>query len=399
MQKAERYLPILLAAVVPGLTIFGNRMLELAEINAAGIILSYIGSALSILIVWYVNEWVVHSEHRLIKKTGRRAAILLVNAMLSILVLSLNYLENKNTSFEGQFNIVPVPILMLRFFVMILMVNVLIRIFKGQKEREALKEDLVKAQSDNVLKLEMEVRKRTEEIEAQASKLEDLNHQKDKLLAIISHDIRNPLSSLKSITQLLDPKILSEHQLAEIKTNMINQLNGLSDSIVNLLDWAKAQLEGQGIQFEDFDLATITEEIMQFYDHASTEKGVSIENRVSKRTMVYADINQIRTILRNLVGNGVKFTERRDVISMLARKEGDTVTVEVRDTGVGMSAEVVAGLFTLGGASKTGTKGESGTGLGLSLVDDFVQNHGGKLWVESQEGKGSSFFFTLPSRN
>ena len=252
--------------------------------------------------------------------------------------------------------------------------------------------------------LEKEVALRTEEvldqkkeIENQAVLLKEANDQKNKLFSIISHDLRSPLSSLKGIIHMLDPKILNKDDLEEIRNEISARINGLSDVMINLLDWAKGQMEGATFYPEHFDLAGLCNEMIQLYEVAAKEKGVTLRNKVKSGSMVFADLNQVRVILRNLIENALKFTDRDDAIEISSSKDEDAkMTIMVRDTGLGMSKNKVESLFSFQTKPVPGTGGEKGVGLGLLLVKEFVEKNGGSVWLESEPGKGSAFFFTLP---
>ena len=134
------------------------------------------------------------------------------------------------------------------------------------------------------------------------------------------------------------------------------------------------------------------------FDSAAAEKGIKIINEVDENLVVYADSNTINTVIRNLVSNSLKFTKEGGSITIGAENAGpDSATIYIRDTGVGMSPEIMQKLFRLDeNVTTPGTNNEKGTGLGLILCKDFVENNGGKMNVESKIGEGSKFFFSLP---
>lgn len=241
-----------------------------------------------------------------------------------------------------------------------------------------------------------EVVMQKEEIQAQAEKLEELNSMKNKLFSIISHDLRSPLNSLRGIMQLLHPDILNKDDLQSFKQNLSNKIDALNTSMVALLDWAKSQLEGETRQPENISLAEIGNEILALYEESSHRKGISLSNNLGPGDVAYADPHQVRIILRNLVGNAIKFCKAGDTVSLYCVADQASVTMEVRDTGAGMDASTLEHLFhPQAHISTTGTAGEKGVGLGLLLVKEFVEKNGGSIWAKSVVNEGSSFFFTL----
>ncbi len=241
---------------------------------------------------------------------------------------------------------------------------------------------------------------RNEQIEAQATALSELNTQKNRLIGIISHDVRNPLSSLRSVTELLDPEILTSEKLEELKHQLIQRIDDLTGSVHTLLDWAKGQMDGEEMEVVSFDMQAIGDEMAKLFKDSLEKKGIAFHNRIVVESLVCGDINQVRAISRNLISNAIKFTPKEGQITLGAeRKQNDHLLVWVRDTGVGMSKEQLENLFTPSITSSKGTAGEQGVGLGLMLVKDFVEKNKGTNWVESAVGKGSTFYFTLPVSN
>ncbi len=242
-----------------------------------------------------------------------------------------------------------------------------------------------------------EVMSQKREIEQQASLLTKTNEQKNRLFSIISHDLRSPLASLQAITTLLDPEILQKEDLENTRNEISQRINNLSDMMNGLLNWAKQQMEGEKTSPESFDLSTLSQEIVQLYEERAEAKGVSLKRRIMPNSLVYGDLNQARAILRNLVGNAIKFTNQDDAIEILSEpNDSGGMTIMVRDTGVGMDSEKASDLFNIHPESTVGTSGEKGIGLGLILAQEFVEKNGGKIWVESKLGEGSTFYFTLP---
>lgn len=271
---------------------------------------------------------------------------------------------------------------------LISLVQIRFSLIKSQKRQLAIQVALQTA----------ELRKQKEEIEIQADQLAKVNHQKNKLFSIISHDLRSPLHSLKGLTSILDPSILSSGDLGKIKADINSRIEHIGQVMVNLLEWSKSQLEGEVSKVENFDLAMISEEICNLYRQTADEKQVILTNAISTPLMVQADPNQIRAVFRNLIGNSLKFTHARDMIRIDSNLSSDQeALIHISDTGIGMNADQVDNLFRIEcNHSTRGTAGEKGVGLGMLLVKEFIDKNGGTLSVESTPGKGTTFCFSLP---
>lgn len=252
--------------------------------------------------------------------------------------------------------------------------------------------------------LEHEVAVRTSEIEAQkeeiteqARELQKTNEQKDKLFSVVSHDLRTPLNTLKATLRLLDPDILKAEELDSIRTDIGNRVDGLSEVINNLLSWSKGQLKGESSKPEIIDLEAFSERKLNIYAEVAKQKSLQLTSTIPKGTTVYADINQIRVVFRNVLGNAVKFTNPGGKIQINAETKGNEVKVCVHDNGKGMSEDKVDSLFSIQtNVSTAGTAGEKGVGLGMLLVKEYVEKNGGRIWVESKLGEGTTICFTLP---
>ncbi|MEM8887197.1 MAG: HAMP domain-containing sensor histidine kinase, partial [Bacteroidota bacterium] len=235
------------------------------------------------------------------------------------------------------------------------------------------------------------------EIEDQAEQLQQLNHQKTKLFSIISHDLRSPISTLQGITNMLDPEILAAKDLNLIREKISRKIENIGNAMVNLLDWSKSQMEGEISQKEEFSISSLADVICNMYQMTASQKQVQLINDISEPLKVFADPNQIRIVLRNLIGNALKFTHAEDQISISSEVlSKDEILVKVSDTGIGMDENQLEKLFLLEcSKSTTGTAGEKGVGLGLLLVKEYIEKNGGKIFVESEKGVGTSFYFSL----
>ncbi|MEI6172414.1 MAG: PAS domain-containing sensor histidine kinase [Bacteroidota bacterium] len=246
-------------------------------------------------------------------------------------------------------------------------------------------------------------RKRAEEeIQLKNEQLHQANAEKDKFFSIIAHDLRGPFQPLLGFTRMLaeDLPKLRQDEIQKMALSMRSAANKLFDLLENLLEWSRMQRGLINFEPGSFFLLPKISESLVLVQHAIAEKGIEIRYDVSEDLRVFADGNMFESIIRNLVSNALKFTAPRGNISIIARSAGDHwVEIKVNDTGIGMNKEIVENLFRLDtNTNRKGTEGEPSTGLGLIICKDLIKKHGGKLWVESEEGKGSTFYFTLPAK-
>ncbi len=227
----------------------------------------------------------------------------------------------------------------------------------------------------------------------------EINGAKDKLFSIISHDLRSPFTSVLGLSDLL--VVGAQHQNFDEIEGIAKMIHSSSKSALvlldNLLEWARLQTGQMKFQPEIQKLKSIIEEIFEILNPAAEIKNISLEHNLSIDIEVYAEANMLKTILRNLISNGLKFTQENGAIQVLASHQQNFVEISVSDNGVGISNDIQDRLFKIdNNISTKGTGNEVGSGLGLLLCKEFVEKHGGRIWVESEVGKGSTFKFTLP---
>jgi len=234
-----------------------------------------------------------------------------------------------------------------------------------------------------------------EDIKKRSAELEQLNQVKDKFFSIISHDLRSPVNALGSILDLIDSKNLTIDEFTRLTKELRVQVNHTKTLITNLLDWALLQMDNLKIQAEKINLKRMVDDNAKLLSSMHT-KLVKIENHIPETAVGFADLNMINLVFRNLMLNGIKFTEDGGQIAISSKDGGDHYTIAIADNGVGIRPEVQSLIFTkTTGYSTRGTANEKGTGLGLILCKEFVERNGGKIWLESEMGKGSTFFFTI----
>ncbi|HEX5171232.1 MAG TPA: sensor histidine kinase [Cyclobacteriaceae bacterium] len=264
------------------------------------------------------------------------------------------------------------------------------------KENEKAKElELRRGQEENE-RLEREVRQRTLEIQKQKEKLEELNRVKDKLFSVVSHDIKGPLSSLKLSLALTKISKLSSDEFKTISIEIEDHLDKTTNFIENLLHWAKLQLKAETMNPTQLDLPVMIDETLELLDAEIKQKVISVNKKVQPNFYAYADHMMIQSVLKNLITNAVKFTPVGGSLQIVGKTEADQAIISVTDTGSGIPPVHRERIFTLESVTTPGTKDEAGTGLGLFLCKEFVERNNGKIWYESVEGKGTTFYFSLP---
>jgi len=245
-------------------------------------------------------------------------------------------------------------------------------------------------------------RKRAEvEIKKQNEQLQEINATKDKFFSIIAHDLRSPFQGFLGLTEMLTENI-SEFSIEEIG-KYLGELNKSTQNIYkllqNLLDWAQLKKGSYDFVPKEISLsATVSANIEQINKRA-IQKGITIMTEIPEDKKVFVDERMINSIFGNLLSNAVKFTREGGRVSIKAKTNSHgMVEIAVEDTGMGMPERMLNNLFKIGEkVGREGTDGELSTGLGLLLCKEFVEKHGGKIWAESEEGKGSIFYFTIPS--
>lgn len=269
----------------------------------------------------------------------------------------------------------------------------------AELELKNLNEDLMDSKSiieENLYQTNLLI----EELSETKEKLTNLNAAKDKFFSIISHDLRSPFNGFLNMTEMManGDGDFSKDELLEIGKAMYQSTSNLYKLIENLLDWARMQNGQVDYNPTKISIYGITKQSINTINQRAGQKGITVNNEVSKELTVIADEKMIFAILRNLISNAVKFTRHGGEVIIASDFTNDEETViSVKDTGVGISDTNVGRLFRIDEKIKSiGTDGEPSTGLGLLLCKEFIEKHNGRIWVESQEGKGSTFYFSLP---
>lgn len=234
-----------------------------------------------------------------------------------------------------------------------------------------------------------------------AQELKKLNASKDKLFSIVAHDLRSPFTGLIGLSDILNREIdmLTDEEVKNYAGNISKSANNVFHLLNNLLEWSKVQLNGTELNPINLNLRELAVQSIEPLRENLKAKNIDLDIKVDKNIQVTADRNMLGSVIQNLVSNSLKFTKNSGSISLKAEERDDHIITQVSDTGIGMSDEVLKSLFSIEkNKSRKGTHNEKGSGLGLILCKEFIENHRGEIWVESTEAKGSTFFFTLPKK-
>lgn len=232
----------------------------------------------------------------------------------------------------------------------------------------------------------------------QNEELKKLNNDKDQIISILAHDLKSPFYTLLGFTRLLSKNIHKYDN--ERIVNYSNQIHESAENTFHLLEdlllWARAQSDKFVLDRQNLDLKEISNEIIEILMPSAKSKQITLNNHISEEVPVFADKNMVKTIIRNLISNAIKFTDTNGQIDIYTKQNEAEITITISDNGIGIDHNNIANLFNKSQIfTTTGTDDEKGTGLGLVLCKEFVEEHGGKIWVESLEEKGCKFNFTL----
>jgi len=238
-----------------------------------------------------------------------------------------------------------------------------------------------------------------EEIKKSNEELSKANAEKDKFFSIIAHDLKGPMSAFVGITQILTEEIqmMTPDQVKDITTSMKTDASNIYKLLENLLEWSRLKRGMIDFKPEKHNLKNIINKGIEVVSVSSLKKEIGINISVPDNLDCIVDENMFETIVRNLVSNAVKFTPVGGKINVFAYLNHENqIEIKISDTGIGMAPDLISKLFLLNEkTNRKGTNGEVSTGLGLLLCKEFIEKLGGKIWVESAEGKGSTFYFKI----
>jgi signal transduction histidine kinase len=241
------------------------------------------------------------------------------------------------------------------------------------------------------------IEEQKEAMEQQAVKLLLSNQQKDKLFTIVAHDLRGPLNSLKLLMDFMKEKKLSEHETGVMLNELRLNVDHSSELVGNLLIWASSQLNGAVIVPVLLELDELVREVLGLFSQQAREKNVLLRMEMTSMLVGYADKDMTQVVIRNLVSNAIKFSSSGGIVTVNGCRRAAEIEIVVTDNGIGMREDALDRIRRRESFTSFGTAREKGTGLGILLCHEFAKANKGRFFVESEWGKGSRCYFTIPA--
>jgi len=229
--------------------------------------------------------------------------------------------------------------------------------------------------------------------------LQQINATKDKFFSIIAHDLRGPFNSIIGFSEILVEQVQEKNLdgIDKYAGFILQSSNRTLALLMNLMEWAQSQTGRMEFKPEEFEMTPLIQEVTLLLNGTAEQKSILISSKLPSNIQVCADKAMVSTVLRNLISNAIKYTMPGGEVSISAVKNQNEFIFSVNDTGIGIPKNGIEKIFHIEqNYSTLGTSREKGTGLGLILCKEFVEKHDGKIWVQSAEGIGSTFYFTLP---
>jgi two-component system, sensor histidine kinase and response regulator len=236
-------------------------------------------------------------------------------------------------------------------------------------------------------------------LEKEKEALKELNNIKNKLFSIIAHDLRTPIYGIKNLFTNMHQNNVSVMEIKLLMPDIVHTINHTTNLMENLLLWSKSQMEGFKIKEELIDINEILLEAEKLVQPHAKSKQIDLQVHLAEPIHLFADKDMVSLVVRNLLNNAIKFTPTNGKVELIVVEEKKDIKVYVKDNGLGICKDKLKELFTNNCVSTNGTASEMGTGLGLVLCKEFIQKNGGQISVESTEGLGSIFSFSLQNNN
>jgi signal transduction histidine kinase len=331
---------------------------------------------------FYLNQSITYKDSLQIEENARRTNELEFNYLLEKKQNEITLLE-KDKSIQlakGRYQYLITAGLM----VMIVFLATFVFFIQKSKRSEIQAKDLILQQK--------------QVLEKQAKDLEELNTYKNKIFSILSHDIRNPISSLNQVVELINEEVLTVEDFKHIKDRLHAQLKSINILLDNLLNWSKNQLEGELLPNKrEINLSDLINQNISLFNEFTKQKQLTIANSVPNDFLVWFDPNHLEVALRNILFNAIKFSFPKGKIEISAEKSEGEILISISDTGKGMDEIELSSLFSYNKKPGVyGTKGERGAGIGLILTKEFVSKNDGKILVQSKVNEGSTFKLVFP---
>jgi len=275
----------------------------------------------------------------------------------------------------------------------LIVVSIFARILYNRKRKIEIAQALLSEKNE-------EIEEQSEEIELQNERLIEMNKTKDKFFSVVSHDLKSPFSALLGLSDLLNEEFddFSHEEKKKFIKAMRDSVYNIFQFINSLLEWSQIQIGKTPFKPIQYELNPSIHTIFGVLEVQAKNKDIELINKIQRNTSIFADYNMIETTIRNIVSNAIKFSNRGGFVELSSQKKDNYYEISIKDNGVGLREEEMLKLFTINESYKMpGTENEIGTGLGLILCKEFVNKNDGKIWVESEIDKGSTFKFTVPA--
>jgi len=308
--------------------------------------------------------------------------------------------DNKNLEEHNQKiseKITDYAIIIVIVTILLLVVGILLLLYYKRNSENKNANVLLQKQKQEIAEVNEELKTQMEIINAQNVELEKLNRVKNKFFSIVSHDLRAPINSLKSLFEMYRNGVLNDEELGGLLNRLEGTIYNTAAFLDNLLEWSKSQLEGITVNPIQVELRQIVAHNIKLMDSHIRTKSIKVQNNVPAGALAFVDLNMIHVVIRNLLSNAIKFCKANDEVIFETRLDGENIIFTISDTGPGISDIDLENLFNLAHTPNTGTAGERGYHIGLILCQDMITQNHGSLKVNSQLGKGTTFFITLPS--
>jgi signal transduction histidine kinase len=268
---------------------------------------------------------------------------------------------------------------------------------QSEKLEEMIEE--LQAQKSEILEQKVLVENLNQLLINKNQSLIELNATKDKFFSIISHDLKSPFNTILGFSEILSNNFndFNENELRQFIENIHNSSLQTYKLLENLLEWSRSQSGGMEYKPEMTNIDTLLVDSIAIATIAAKKKQITIYKYIDSSINGYVDKDMFNTIIRNLLSNAIKYTHKKGFISISAMKSESNILITISDTGIGIKNEIIEDIFKISDKHPTvGTDNEKGTGIGLLLCREFIEKHGGCIWVDSEVGKGSTFSFTIP---
>ncbi|MCU0445544.1 MAG: HAMP domain-containing histidine kinase [Microscillaceae bacterium] len=323
-----------------------------------------------------------------------RKAVLITSTILLIvlIVLGLEYYHPEwvvpYPNREAQFSDFFFAILLTAFMISFAVANL--------RKNYDVERRTVEEQNQELWQLNEEISRQNESIYQQNIELEKLNQLKNRLFSVVAHDFRNPLNSFRYVLEMIEEDGLDEEEKKMVNRQLAHEIQYTAAFIDNLLNWTKNQMQGIQTTPTALDLQHILAENLQLMRAQIQQKKLKVINQVSSHCRAWGDSEMIKLVARNLLSNAIKFSYEGGEILLSSHSQTHEIVFKIQDLGKGISPEGQKKLFGKDYFFTKGTANEKGSGLGLILCKDFLEKNQGKIWFESSENQGSTFYFSLP---